>query len=75
MKTIIDLFRKPIPTTQSFQLQVISLTYSGTVTMFTIIDPAALEIWARIFMYITAGLLSLITIFYMIKNKGKGGKR
>ena len=75
MKTLIDLFRHPQSTTVSVQLQVVSLLYSGAVTIFTIIDPTALEIYARIFMYITAGILSLVTTIYVIKNKGKGGRK
>lgn len=75
MKTLLNFFRQPLSSAQSFHLQLLSLSYSGGVAMFTIIDPAAVEIWARIFMYVTAGLLSLVTMLYVIKNKGKGGKK
>lgn len=56
------------------RLSVFALSYTGAVALFTAITPQDVEIWTRIFMYLSAGILSLITAFYVVKNKGKGGK-
>jgi hypothetical protein len=55
-------------------LNIISFCYTLFVAFVTIIIPQDFEIYARIFMYITAGCLSIVTIFYVIKNKGRGRK-
>lgn len=56
------------------RLAFLVLGYSGGVALFTAIIPQDIEIWTRIFMYLSAGILSLITAYYVHKNKGKGGK-
>ena len=53
--------------------QVISLCYTGFVALVTAITPQDIEIYARIFMYISAGFLSIVTLYFVIKNKGKKG--
>lgn len=56
------------------KLQVFSFAYSITVAYFTLITQLDIEFYAKIFMYVSAGVLSLVTTYYVLKNKGKGKK-
>lgn len=56
------------------KLQVFAFAYTGAVAYFTLITQQDIEFYAKIFMYVSAGLLSLISSYYVLKNKGKGKK-
>lgn len=56
------------------RLHFLSLCYTGVVAFLTIVTPQEFEIWARIFMYFSAGALSLVSAYFVWKNKGKGRK-
>jgi len=53
-------------------LAFFSLSYTG-VTAY-IIQVEQVAVYAQVFMYLSAGILSLVTAFYVWKNKGKGKK-
>lgn len=50
---------------------ILALLYTVLVAFLTGLDQANIEFYAKIFMYISAGLLSLVTAYYMKKNKGR----
>jgi len=53
------------------KLPILSLCYTATVAYFTVITPQDFELYAKIGMYLSATLLSLISAFYVYKNKGR----
>ena len=61
-------------TIQMGRLPFLSYCYTGMVAYFTLITPADFEIYAKIFMYLSAGLLSLVSAFFVYRNKGRGRK-
>ena len=52
-------------------LNIFSFCYTLFVAIVTMVLPQDFEIYARIFMYVTASVLSVVTIYYSIKNKGR----
>lgn len=50
---------------------IISLVYTGCVALITAFNQQDTEFFARLLMYFSATILSIITAYYMIKNKGK----
>ena len=50
-------------------LAFISFSYTGMTAILT--SAGDFEVYTRIFMYISAGILSLISAYYVYKNKGK----
>lgn len=50
-------------------LATISFLYTGFAAIFTTTNE--IEIFARIFMYVSAGILSLVSAYYWIRNKGR----
>ncbi len=50
-------------------LALFSLSYTGLTAY--IIQVEQIAVYAQVFMYLSAGLLSLVTAFYVWKNKGK----
>jgi len=64
----------PLHGNEMEKLQVFAFAYTGAVAYFTLITQQDIEFYAKIFMYISAGVLSLVSSFYVLKNKGKGKK-
>ena len=50
-------------------LAFISFSYTGITAYVTAVEE--LTAYAQIFMYVSAGVLSLITAFYVYRNKGR----
>jgi len=61
--------------TMDYTPPILAILYTGFVTFFTGLDQANIEFLGKMFMYASAGILSLVTVYYMIKNKGKHNGR
>jgi hypothetical protein len=48
---------------------ILALSYTGFTAYITSVE--VFTAYAQIFMYISAGLLSLVTAFYVFRNKGR----
>jgi len=50
---------------------ILALLYTGFVAILTGLDQTNIEFIGKMFMFLSAGILSLITAYYMVKNKGR----